>query len=111
MKCFLPVAFACLLSACSGGGGTTAGGGGGNDGVADKLPVGAARSDVEATLGIDRGFERNPANFDESCVSYVYGGEGRERFVHAVFRQDRLVRATDGHGVLCTYGSLASKEV
>ena len=110
MNALLPLAALCLLAACSGGGGPSTQAPG-NDGVADKLPVGAARSDVEATLGIDRGFERNPANFDESCVSYVYGAEGRERFVHAVFRQDRLVRATDGHGVLCTYGSLASKEV
>lgn len=111
MKPLLSVAVLGLLAACSGTGGPQGADRVGNDGVAERLAIGASRSDVEAQLGLERGFERNPANFDESCVSFVYGGDGTERFVHAVFRDDRLVRATDGHGVLCTYGTLASKEV
>ncbi|ETA52851.2 hypothetical protein P279_06380 [Rhodobacteraceae bacterium PD-2] len=110
MKPVVALVSLCLLAACAGGGGPRAEAPG-NDGVADRLAIGATQADIEAQLGLERGFERNPADFDESCVSFVYARGGQERFVHAIFRDDRLVRASDGHGGLCTYGSRASKEV
>lgn len=79
-----------------------------NDGMAAKLFPGSTQAEVEAQLGFDAGFERNPADFDESCVSYPYGDGTRH--VHAVFRAGRLVRASDGHESLCTYGTLVAPE-
>ena len=78
----------------------------GNDGVAQKLTLGVTRAEAEVALGTEAGFERNPKNFDESCVSYAYG-DG-PKYVHAVYRGGTLVRRTDGHRQLCTYGTLAS---
>lgn len=77
----------------------------GSDGVAQKLTMGVTRAEADVALGMDAGFERNPKNFDEECVSYAYGGVPT-RYVHAVFRQGRLVAASDAHPTLCTYGSL-----
>lgn len=76
-----------------------------SDGVAQKLSLGVNRAEAEVALGMDAGFERNPKNFDESCVSYAYG-DG-PKYVHAVFRGGKLVQRTDGHRALCTYGQLA----
>ena len=76
----------------------------GNDGVADKLALGVTKAEVDTALGIEAGFERNPANWDESCASYAYGGD-RRRYVHAVFEDGVLTRASDGHGTICTYGA------
>jgi hypothetical protein len=75
---------------------------GGNDGVAAQLSAGISRAEAEALLGMEAGFERNPADWDESCVSYAYG-DGRPRYVHAVFRNGTLQRASDGHGAICTF--------
>jgi hypothetical protein len=74
-----------------------------NDGVAQKLTLGVSRAEADVALGIEAGFERNPMNYDEECVSYAYG-DGK--YVHAVFRGGALVQRSDGHRSLCTYGSL-----
>ncbi|MBP0483604.1 hypothetical protein [Sagittula salina] len=58
---------------------------GGTDGVAAKLRPGVTRAEADVALGPDAGFERNPKDFDESCVSYAYGGVP-PLYVHAVFR-------------------------
>lgn len=81
----------------------------GNDGVAQKLAMGVSRAEAEVALGTEAGFERNPKNYDESCVSYAYGDfGGGPRYVHATYRGGKLVARTDGHSGLCTYGSLIS---
>lgn len=82
-----------------------AGGGGGNGPEARKLSAGMTRAQTDAVFGLDAGFERNPANWDESCVSYAYGNADAPRYVHATFLGDRMTRATDGHGAICTYGA------
>ena len=79
---------------------------GGNDGVAKKLSLGVTKAEADVALGVEAGFERNPKNYDEECVSYAYG-DG-PRFVHAVFRGGKLVQRSDGHRGLCTYGTLVS---
>ena len=91
-----------VLVACTDGPVSTAGPGA-TDGVAGQLSAGMTAAQAEATLGMDAGYERNPANWDESCVSFVYDSGGDRRFVHAVFENETLVRATDGHASICTY--------
>lgn len=102
----------CLLAACverpPATGEAPAAGAGRSDGVAAALPVGATKAEIDAKLGMDAGFERNPRNFDEACASYAYG-DGPS-YVHAVFRGEVLVQASDAHPGLCTYGSLVAAE-
>lgn len=102
-------ASAVVLSGCMPGATPLAGGGvgGGSTGAeARKLSNGMTKADADAVFGLDAGYERNPANWDESCVSYIYGSAENPRFVHAVFRNERLIRSTDGHGAICIYGDL-----
>ena len=80
-------------------------GGGGNGAEARKLSGGMTKAQADAVFGMDAGYERNPANWDEACVSYAYGSPEAPRYVHAVFRNERLTRSTDGHGAICTYGT------
>lgn len=75
----------------------------GSDGVARKLAVGVSPAEATVALGADAGFERNPNNWDESCVSYSYGTPEAPKYVHAVFVNDALVRATDAHVGICSY--------
>ena len=78
-----------------------------DDGVAQRLTLGASRAEADLAFGSEAGFERNPQNYDESCVSYAYGdGAAGPRYIHARFRGDALVARSDGHGVICTYGLL-----
>lgn len=102
----------CLLAACvertPAAGEGPAAAAGRSDGVAAGLPIGATKAEIDARLGMEAGYERNPRNFDEACASYAYG-DG-PAYVHAVFRGDALVQATDAHPGLCTYGSLVSAE-
>lgn len=79
-----------------------------SDGVARKLAVGVSPAEATVALGTDSGFERNPDNWDESCVSYSYGTAEAPRYVHAVFVKDALVRATDAHVGICSYDTAAS---
>jgi len=79
----------------------------GNDGVAEKMSLGISPAEAEVAMGFEAGFERNPNNWDEACYSYGYG-DSPKRYVHAVYRQNALVRATDGHSAICTYGTLVS---
>lgn len=74
-----------------------------SDGVARKLAVGVSPAEATVALGADAGFERNPDNWDESCVSYSYGTPEAPKYVHAVFVNDALVRATDAHVGICSY--------
>lgn len=90
------------LVACTDGAVSTASTGA-SDGVARQLNPGMTAAEAEATLGMDAGFERNPANWDQSCISYAYESAEGPRYVHAVFENETLVRATDGHGDICTY--------
>ncbi|MBY6113273.1 hypothetical protein KUW09_04960 [Mameliella alba] len=99
------------LGGCMEGAAPVTGGGGGQGAQARKLSTGMSPAQAEAVFGVDAGYERNPADWDETCVSYVYGTEGNLRYVHAIFRGDRLVRATDGHGAICTYGGLVDPSV
>lgn len=92
------------LGGCMDGAAPVSGGGGGQGAEGRKLSAGMTRTQADAVFGLDAGFERNPANWDESCVSYAYGDAATPRYVHAVFRGDALTRATDGHGAICTYG-------
>ncbi|MFC0156860.1 hypothetical protein [Mameliella alba] len=89
----------CMEGATAVGGST----GGGQGPEARKLSSGMTPAQAEGVFGLDAGYERNPANWDEACISYAY--DGGARYVHAVYRNDRLVRATDGHGAICTYGA------
>lgn len=75
--------------------------------MAAKLSSGITEAEAGVALGVEAGLERNPENWDESCLSYAYG-DSPLRYVHAVFRKGVLVRATDGHREICTYGTLAS---
>lgn len=98
---------AAALSGCMEGATAVGGGAGGRTGgeqgpEARKLSSGMSPAQAEGVFGLDAGYERNPANWDEACISYAY--DGGTRYVHAVYRNDRLVRATDGHGAICTYG-------
>ncbi|MGH1415352.1 MAG: hypothetical protein ACRBB0_17825 [Pelagimonas sp.] len=76
-----------------------------SDGVARKLSKGVSPSEAAVALGPDAGFERNPANWDEACVSYNYGTTEAPKYVHAVFVNDALTRATDGHFEICSYST------
>lgn len=97
---------ALALGGCMDGATPASGGAGGGQGAeARKLSAGMTQVQSDAVFGLDAGYERNPANWDESCVSYAYGDAGTPRYVHAVFRGGRLLRATDGHGAICTYGA------
>lgn len=80
----------------------------GQAGPASKLPQGASSNDAFAVFGPESGFERNPNNFDETCLSYAYGATETPSYVHAYFVNDVLSRATDGHAGLCTYADIAS---
>ena len=64
-----------------------------------------SKAQADAVFGLDAGYERNPANWDEACVSYAYGTADTPRYVHAVFQKEQMVRATDGHGAICIYGA------
>ncbi|MCT4611058.1 MAG: hypothetical protein N4A70_17880 [Pelagimonas sp.] len=77
------------------------------DGVAKKLQPGSSKEVVDVALGLDAGFERNPEDWDQSCASYNYGSEASPKYVHALFRNGVLTRATDGHLVLCHFGEVA----
>jgi len=93
-----------VLAGCEAGpGGGSGGGGAAGDGQAGKLRVGSSENDAFAIFGPDSGFERNPANWDQSCLSYAYGSAETPRYVHAVYENGALVRATDGHTGICTF--------
>ena len=72
-------------------------------GQAARLRPGMTENDAFAVFGPESGFERNPADFDESCLSYAYGDATAPRYVHARFRSGALMQATEGHATLCTY--------
>ncbi len=74
-----------------------------SDGVARKLAKGVSPAEAAVALGPDAGFERNPNNWDEACVSYNYGSAEAPKYVHAVFVNDAMTRATDGHLDICSY--------
>lgn len=78
------------------------------NGPASQLPQGASSNDAFAIFGPESGFERNPNNFDETCLSYAYGATETPRYVHAYFVNDVLRLASDGHVGLCTYSATAS---
>ncbi|SNS15563.1 hypothetical protein [Antarctobacter heliothermus] len=106
MRLVWAISAALALGGCMEGAPPVSGAGGGGQGAeARKLSAGMTQAQAEAVFGLDAGFERNPANWDESCVSYAYGDAATPRYVHAVFRGDTLTRATDGHGAICTYGA------
>ncbi|WP_143595853.1 hypothetical protein [Tropicibacter naphthalenivorans] len=76
-------------------------------GIAAKLHTGVTKAEADVALGFDAGYERNPNDFDEACASYAYDVGDKTEYVHAVFRQGQLTRATDGHLTLCTYAAPA----
>ena len=104
-RALILTAAALTLTGCLETAAPAAGGGGGNGAQARKLSSGMSRAQADAVFGLDAGFERNPANWDESCVSYAYGTAEAPRYVHATFRNDTPTRSTDGHGAICTYGA------
>ncbi|MCT4559116.1 MAG: hypothetical protein N4A61_13790 [Pelagimonas sp.] len=75
--------------------------------LANRLKVGMSPTQVEAILGVDSGFERNPQNWDESCYSYLYDEAIAPKYVHAVFINDALARSTEGHQAICRYAEVA----
>ncbi|WGW05470.1 hypothetical protein [Tropicibacter oceani] len=87
----------CMQGAAPGAGATA------NDGMASKLKPGSSENDAFLTFGPESGFERNPQNWDQSCLSYAYGPGDAPRYVHALYENGALVRATEGHGGLCTF--------
>ena len=78
---------------------------GSSAGMANQVTPGMSEDDVFAVFGPDDGFARNPDNWAESCISYAYGSETAPRYVHAVFENGALLRATDGHDAPCTYAA------
>ncbi len=92
---------AALLAACTAGPTPTARSGG--DGQASQLRPGMTENQAFEIFGPETGFERDPANFDISCLSYAYGSAEDPRYVHAVFENGALLRATDGHAAICTF--------
>lgn len=76
------------------------------DGEARKLKPGMSQNEAFAVFGPESGFERNPADWDEVCLSYAYGPAEAPSYVHARFRGDALTQATDGHRTLCTYDAV-----
>lgn len=78
-----------------------------DDGEARKFKPGMSQNDAFAAFGPESGFERNPANWDEVCLSYAYGSAEAPSYVHARFTGDVLTGATDGHAGLCTYEAAA----
>ncbi len=77
-------------------------------GPASKLTAGASSNDAFAIFGPESGFERNPSNFDETCLTYAYGPAEVPNYVHAYYINDVLSRASDGHTGLCTYADIAT---
>lgn len=77
------------------------------DGEARKFKPGMSQNDAFAAFGPESGFERNPADWDEVCLSYAYGPAEAPSYVHARFRGDVLISATDGHAGLCIYDAVA----
>ena len=75
------------------------------DGMAAKLRPGITENDAFAVFGPESGFERNPANWDQSCLSYAYGDASDPRYVHAIFANGALIEATDGHPAICTFAA------
>ncbi|MBS0124587.1 hypothetical protein [Thetidibacter halocola] len=75
------------------------------DGMADRLRPGMTENDAFGLFGPESGFERNPADWDQSCLSYAYGPVGAPLYVHALFRAGALEQATDGHAGLCTFAA------
>lgn len=80
------------------------------DGMAAKLRPGMTENEAFALFGPESGFERNPQNWDQSCLSYAYGPAEAPRYVHAVFQNGALLRATDGHDGLCIFAGAAPQE-
>lgn len=76
-----------------------------SDGQAAKLKTGMSENAAFEVFGPESGFERNPANWDQSCLSYAYGSAEAPRYVHALFENGALVQATDGHAALCTFSA------
>lgn len=75
----------CMEGATAVGGST----GGGQGPEARKLSSGMTPAQAEGVFGLDAGYERNPANWDEACISYAY--DGGARYVHAVYRDRKSV--------------------
>ncbi|MGP6086755.1 hypothetical protein [Antarctobacter jejuensis] len=97
---------AAALAGCMNAAAPVSGAGGGGTGPeARKLSAGMTKLQADAVFGLDAGYERNPANWDEACASYAYGPAEAPLYVHATFAGDTLLRATDGHGAICTYGA------
>ncbi|MCC1494354.1 hypothetical protein [Cognatishimia sp. F0-27] len=95
-----------MLVACGDGvvmPGGAGGGAGAADGEANRLDAGMTEAEVLEKMGPENGFERNPVNLDQTCLSFNYGSEAAPRYVHALMERNVLVRATDGHGALCTF--------
>ena len=78
---------------------------GGGDGMAAKLRPGMTENDAFGVFGPESGFERNPDNWDQSCLTYAYGDAGAPLYVHAVYENGVLIRATDGHPAICTFAA------
>ncbi|WP_425099592.1 hypothetical protein [Tropicibacter sp. S64] len=69
-------------------------------GLARQLTPGMTEEQVFTIAGTEAGYERNPDNWDQACLSY--GSEGS--YTHATFENGVLLSASDGHATLCTYG-------
>ncbi|MFZ7091925.1 hypothetical protein [Primorskyibacter sp. 2E233] len=78
------------------------------DGMATKLKPGSSENDAFLTFGPESGFERNPDNWDQSCLSYAYGPGDAPKYVHALFENGVLIRSSDGHDGLCTFAQPTS---
>ncbi|MFW2541427.1 hypothetical protein ACN2XU_02210 [Primorskyibacter sp. 2E107] len=66
-----------------------------------QLQPGMTEEQAFAILGPEVGYVRNPANWDQACLSYGSAGA----YIHAVFENGALIRSSAGNPALCSFGT------
>ena len=113
MRGLAGLAIVALVAGCAAGPAPVARSDGGSvgDEQATRLKAGMTENQAFEIFGPETGFERDPENFDISCLSYAYGSAETPLYVHAVFEFGALIRATDGHPAICTFETAADAAV
>ena len=72
-----------------------------SDSLVNRLEVGMSSAEVAAIIGEAQFEARTSLDASRRCLSYIYDEHVDARFAHAVFDDDRLVEASDGHRTTC----------